>query len=218
MKKANLLALSAAVAGVLVSSASYAGASANVGFTSDYYFRGIFQDTSSASAGLDYEHSSGVYVGTWLGNVADGLEIDYYLGYAGETSGFSYDISYGVFDYTDDSFDDKYSEVDLKLGYGPISIEYAVGEYDKPITEDYTFAAITGEYEGFYLTYGSHSRDKATDSYPDGSFTEIGYGTEVGGFDLGIAILNNDEDLDSKTASGTGETTMIFSLGKTFDL
>lgn len=218
MKKANILALSAAVAGVLVSSASYAGASANVGFVSDYYFRGVFQTTSSASAGIDYEHDSGVYAGTWWGDVDLGLETDYYLGYGNEVSGFAYDVSYVVYDYTDDDFDDKYSEVNLKFGYGPVSVEYAVGEYDKPVTEDYTYVAVTGEYEGFFLTVGSHSRDKVTDNYPDGSFAEIGYGAEVGGLDLGIAILNIDEDLDGKTTSGQGETAMVFSLGKSFDL
>lgn len=212
MKKANLLALSAAVAGVLVSSASYAGASANVGFVSDYYFRGVFQAASSASAGLDYGHESGAYVGAWLGDVDEGLETDYYLGYAGEVSGLSYDIGYIVYDYTDD-FDDKYSEANLKFGYGPVSVEYAAGEYDTaPATLDYTYTALTAEYEGFYVTYGSWGDDF------DGSFTEIGYGTEVGGFDMGIAIIDNDDVLDSVTTAADGETTMVFSLGKSFDL
>lgn len=217
MKKANILALSAAVAGVLVSSASYAGASANVGYVSDYYFRGVAQAASSASAGLDYEHDSGAYVGTWLGDVDAGLETDYYLGFANEVSGFAYDISYVVYDYTDE-FDDKYSEVNLKLGYGPISVEYATGEYDTaPTTTDYTYAALTGEYEGFYLTYGAWGDD--LDTY--GSFTEVGYGAEVGGFDMGIAIINNDEDADTTAGGpggGDGETTMVFSLGKSFEL
>ena len=218
MKKANILALSAAVAGVLVSSASYAGASANVGFVSDYYFRGIYQDTSSASAGLDYEHSSGVYVGTWLGTVTEGIETDYYLGYAGETSGFSYDIGYVVYDYTDD-FDNKYSEVNLKLGYGPISIEYATGEYDATPTQDHTFTGITAEHNGFYLTFGSFGDDF------DGDYTEIGYGTEVNGLDLGVSILNNSEELDTAAnawrpvaTAGDGETVVLLSLGKSFDL
>ncbi|MCW8956394.1 MAG: TorF family putative porin, partial [Gammaproteobacteria bacterium] len=172
MKKANILAISAAVAGVLVSSASYAGASANVGFVSDYYFRGVFQAASSASAGIDYEHESGAYVGTWWGDVDEGLETDYYLGYAGEASGLSYDVSYVVYDYTDD-FDDKYTEVNLKFGYGPVSIEYAVGEYDTaPVALDYTFSALTYENSGFYLTLGSLGDDFK------GSYTELGYGVE----------------------------------------
>lgn len=211
MKTSKLVALTAAVAGSLVSSASMAGASANVGFVSDYYFRGIFQSASSASAGLDYAHDSGVYVGTWWADVDEGLETDFYAGYAGEAQGLSYDISYILYDYTDD-FDEKYTEINLKLGYGPLSLEYADGEYDSSPTADYTYTAITAEHKGFYVKFASFGADF------DGSYTEVGYGTEVGGFDLGLAIMNNDKDLDIKTSAGDGETTMTFSLGKSFDL
>jgi len=60
MKKINSLVLGATMAASLmsVSGASVAGVSANVGFVSDYYFRGVYQASSSASAGLDYEHES----------------------------------------------------------------------------------------------------------------------------------------------------------------
>ena len=37
------------------SAAANAQASANVGWASEYHFRGILQKVSSASAGLDYE-------------------------------------------------------------------------------------------------------------------------------------------------------------------
>ncbi len=214
MKKLNVLAISAAIAAgsMATSGAAVAGASANVGYVSDYYFRGVYQASSSASAGLDYEHDSGVYAGTWWGDVGSGLETDFYVGYAGEVEGISYDIAYIVYDYTDE-FDDKYSEIDLSFGYGPISIEYAVGEWDGTSpASDYTFLAVTGEYEGFYVTFGSWGDDF------DGSYTELGYGAEVGGFDMGVAILSNDEDLDLVTAKGDGETTLVFSLSKSFDL
>ncbi len=212
MKKFNVLAISAAIAASsMVSGTAVAGASANVGYVSDYYFRGVYQASSSASAGLDYEHESGLYVGTWWGDVGSGLETDYYVGYAGEIEGLSFDIGYIVYDYTDE-FDEKYSEVDLSVGYGPVSLEYAVGEYDSDPTADYTFVALTAEHNGFYVTFGSWGDDF------DGSYTELGYGAEVGGFDMGVAILNNDEDLDLVTTKGDGETTLVFSLAKSFDL
>lgn len=216
MKKFNVLAISAAIAASsMVTGTAVAGASANVGYVSDYYFRGVYQASSSASAGLDYEHDSGLYVGTWWGDVGAGLETDYYVGYAGEVEGLSFDIGYIVYDYTDE-FDEKYSEVDLSVGYGPVSIEYAVGEYDSDPTADYTFAALTAEHKGFYVTFGSWGDDF------EGSFTELGYGAEVGGFDMGVAIISNDEDLDNadigKTEDQDGETTLVFSLSKSFDL
>jgi len=212
MKKLNVLAVSVAIAaGSLSAGTAVAGASANVGYTSDYYFRGIYQASSSASAGLDYEHDSGLYVGTWWGDVGSGLETDYYLGYAGEAGGFSYDIAYIVYDYTDE-FDEKYSEVDINIGYGAFSLEHAIGEYDTNPSQDYTFTAITAEHNGFYVTFASFGDDF------DGSYTELGYGAEVGGFDMGVSLLNNDEDLDLVTAKADGETTLIFTLGKSFDL
>jgi uncharacterized protein (TIGR02001 family) len=55
--------------------------SANAGFASDYYYRGIFQHNSSPSGGLDFESGS-LYAGTWVADVGDGLEIDGYFGYA----------------------------------------------------------------------------------------------------------------------------------------
>lgn len=79
----------------------------NVGFFSQYIFRGITQtDTEPAlQGGLDYAHSSGVYLGTWGSNVSilrdtnlyssgGSLEWDFYGGYKGTfgKSDFGYDV------------------------------------------------------------------------------------------------------------------------------
>ncbi len=215
MKKIKLLALSSAVAAAMTgfSTTAVAGASANIGFASQYYFRGIFQAGSSASAGLDYEHESGAYAGTWWADVGAGLETDYYVGYAGETNDISYGVAYIVYDYTD-GFDDTYSEIDLTAGYGPVSVEFASGTYDNFAgpSQDYTFTAISAEKGDFSFTYGSFGSDFS------GSYFELAYGTEIGGFDAGVSLLSNDKDLDTKAGQQDGETTLIFSLGKGFDL
>ena len=49
---------------LLASGLAQADWSANLGFASDYYFRGIFQKASSANGGVDYE-KSGFYAGVW---------------------------------------------------------------------------------------------------------------------------------------------------------
>ncbi len=212
----------AAVAAALTSSVAIAELSGNLGFVSDYYFRGIYQDTSSASVGLDWEHESGLYAGTWLGTVTEGIETDFYVGYAGEMDGFSYGIAYIIYDYTDD-FDDRYSEVNLTAGYGPVSLEYAIGTYDdSPQGTDYTFVALSAEYNSVSITFGSFG-----DQF-DGSYVELAYGMEVGGFDVGVSLLSNSEELDSApngaggwrpvSTAGDGETTVIFSIGKGFDI
>ncbi|QBY04684.1 hypothetical protein E2K93_09905 [Thalassotalea sp. HSM 43] len=187
--------------------------SGNAGVVSQYFFRGIMQtDTASASAGLDYE-KNGFYVGTWGADVTDGLEIDFYAGYGFETeSGLGLSIGATTYQYTGD-FDSDYNEVNLGLSYGFVSLSYNVGVHgeddDLGIEEsDYDFASITAEYEGFYATFGTWGQDF------EGDYFELGYGAEVAGFDVGVAIISNSEELDVET--GEGEESMVFSLSKTF--
>jgi hypothetical protein len=79
-------------------------------------------------------------------------------------------------------------------------------------TSDYSFTSVTLEHKGAYVTFGSFGKDA------EGSYTELGYSMEAGGFDVGVAIINNDEDLDVRSTDGDGETTMTLSLSKSFDL
>ena len=99
-----------------------ADVSTNVGFESDYIFRGIAQEKSSASAGLDYS-ANGFYVGTWAAQVTDGLEVDGFFGYSGfsENEDFSYNLGFTGYYYTDD-FDDTYEEVNLGFAYKSLSL------------------------------------------------------------------------------------------------
>ena len=62
----------------------------NLGFVSDYRFRGISQTYEKAAiqGGIDYSHASGFYLGTWASNVSGnsyqngaGMEWDFYGGY-----------------------------------------------------------------------------------------------------------------------------------------
>ena len=212
----TILAVSVMAASTIASSAAFAGASGNIGFTSDYFFRGVDQGSgATASAGLDYSHDSGIYVGTWVADVTVGMEYDLYGGYAGEVSGFSYDIGYYTYNYTNDAFDDTYKEGLLTVGYGPVSVSYAKGKYDNYGTEqDYTFASITGEYEGFYGTYGSWGDDF------DGSYVEVGYGTSIADWDAGVALISADDTLaptPDSTGSIQGDVSVVFNIGRSFD-
>ena len=216
MKKmtASLVLGSVLAASTMVSStAMAAGAlSGNVGYVSDYFFRGVYQSSSSASGGVDYDMGNGIAVGAWVADVDDGMEYDLYGSYSGEFKEFSYSAGYTTYRYTDD-FDDTYGEVNLGGGYGPISVEYSVGTWDGFGTSaDYSFTGITGELGGAYVTFGSWGKDF------DGTYVEVGYGLEVGGFDVGAAIIKNDEDIDLRSTDGDGETALTLSLGKSFDL
>lgn len=210
--------LPAAVAATLLAGATapaMADLSANVGFASEYYYRGILQKESSASAGLDYE-VGGFYVGTWAADVGDGLEVDGYFGY-NLTLGDSFTLGAGFtgYYYTGE-FDDTYEEVNLSAGWGPLSVGYSIGEWDGfGDAQDYDFLEVTLEHNGFYGTYGTFGDDF------DGDYIELGYGTEIGGFDVGIAaILSSDELSDQTDSDGdaTESEALVFTIGKSFDL
>lgn len=194
---------------VLLAGTAHADFSANVGWASDYYFRGILQSPTSPSGGLDYE-SNGFYVGTWAADVYDGLEVDGYFGYGGEAGDFSYSIGYTGYFYTGD-FDDTYQEINLGGGFGMVSVDIAIGEYENfsGPTQDYTYYALTVEKDGFYGTYAGFSQDF------QGEYFELGYGTTVAELDVGLSLLFADKDL---SITGDSNESLIFTIGKTFDI
>ena len=182
--------------------------SANVGYASEYHFRGILQKNSSASGGVDFEEG-GFYVGTWAADVGDGLEVDGYFGYGADVGDVSLSIGFTGYYYTGD-FDDTYQEINLGAGFGPLSLDVAIGEYDNFTgpTQDYTFASLTYAADnGFYGTFGTFSQDA------DGDYLELGYGTTVAEVDLGVALIFANDDL-----VGDEEESLIFTIGKSFDL
>jgi len=214
MKKVKALIVGSVLAASTVASSvamAETSVSANVGYVSDYFFRGIYQTASSGSAGLDVSFGPGFYAGTWLADVDDGIEYDLYGGFAGEAAGFSYDIGYYTYNYTD-NWDETYKEVLLSVGYGPISVSYADGTYDSTPSADYSFTSVTAEWKGAYITYGTFGKDF------DGDYTEIGYGMTVSKVDYSVSLINNSKELDVRSTDADGETALVFGIGYSWDL
>ena len=221
----RILAIAAVASSALVTAnVASADLSYNIGFASEYYYRGILQKDSSASAGIDYDYN-GFYVGTWAADVGDGAEVDVYFGYGIETDqGFSGSVGFTGYYYTG-QFDDTYQEVNFNVGYKILGIEYSVGEYDnfKGDDQDYQFLAGTVTLDnGLYATVGAFMDDF------DGEYVELGWGTTVSELDLGIAIIINSDDLSDECSNegvgctgsvddrpSTGEA-VVFTIGKTF--
>lgn len=187
----------------------------NVGWASEYHFRGVRQKNSSASAGVDYVRD-GFYIGSWAADVGDGLEVDGYLGYGVETeAGFTASLGLTGYYYTGE-FDDTYEEANLNFGYGVFAFEYSAGRYanfDGP-SQEYRFAAGTVALDnGVYGTYGAFGGDF------DGSYIELGWGGGVSGLDIGVAAIFSSEELsDEKDGFGMaaeGES-LVFTIGKTW--
>lgn len=84
----------------------------NVGFATEYLYRGIAQTRGKPAlqGGFDYSHASGLYAGvwgstiSWIGDAVPGasasLEIDLYGGYKGTITGdFGYDVGILTYNY-----------------------------------------------------------------------------------------------------------------------
>ena len=217
MRALNKIVAAAALASgaLMTSNVASADVSYNIGYASEYHFRGILQKNSSASVGADFEQG-GFYAGTWAADVGDGLEVDGYFGYGIETdAGLTASLGFTGYYYTGE-FDDTYEEINLNLGYSLFSLEYSVGEYDNFSGPDldYDFLAATVALEnGLYGTYGTFGKDF------DGDYIELGWGTTVSEIDLGIALILSSDELSDQLDSGGSPTeseAVVFTIGKTF--
>jgi uncharacterized protein (TIGR02001 family) len=188
--------------------------SANVGWVSEYFYRGLPQKTSSGSFGIDISGPH-AYLGTWAADVGDGNEVDVYAGVGTELpNGLSVSVGGTGYFYTG-GFDDTYLEGNLNAGYGALSGEFSLGTYDSgdyvtdPKSETYWFLGITLEGGGLHATYGTFGNDF------EGEYFEAGYGFSVGELDLSAAwIYGNKKLLDA----ASGDNTLVVSVGHTFDL
>lgn len=230
MNKTSLIAPCLLLAAAATAPAtSMADVSANIGWTSDYIFRGIFQEDSSAFAGIDYTHEGGFYAGAWGADVGRGNEIDYYLGYAGGNDDFTWKVGYTAYTYTDD-FDDTYGEVNLGIGYSIVALDVAIGEWDgfnapgAPI--DYDFASVTISPEkGPYYKVGIWGGDFENLIVPpggDADYLEIGYvhAMEPEGIDLSIALTYSSDLTVGNPDDGEtgGNYALVFGIKKSIGI
>ena len=98
--------------------------------------------------------------------------------------------------------------MNLSFGYGWLTIDAALGEYDaSPTTLDYQFYSATLAHDGWWAQYGTFQ-----DSF-EGDYIQLGYDFSVEDFDLGVSLLLTDDN-----AVGAEEEALIFSIAKSFDL
>ncbi len=222
MKKLTQLAAGAvlASAAAVVPTTAMAEVSYNIGYASEYYFRGVHQKNSSASAGIDFENG-GFYLGSWTADVGEGLEVDVYGGYGMEfDGGLSVSVGLTGYYYTG-SFDDKYEEVNLNLGFGIFGLEYSFGEAGySSASSDYDFLGLTiAPDNGLYATLGFWGDDA------DGEYVELGYGTTIADLDFGIALIFSSEELNASwdryqnldsSGAPVEDEALVLTIGKSF--
>lgn len=229
----SVLAVSACIIPVAAHAETQVGdfaLSANVGLVSDYVFRGISQtdEGPAVQGGFDVTHSSGLYAGIWGSNVDfnDGdeanVEIDYYLGYANEYQGLSYDL--GVLYYTypgaDSDLDYDFVEFSGALGYDfdvvalSGSVNYSP-EFFGDTGDAFYYAAAADVPLPYDLSLSAHVGHQDIDDGIDYTDWSLGLGYNLAGFDLSLAYYDTNLDEPSECADGCSER-VVFGVSKSF--
>lgn len=237
MKKMNLVKASVLAAG-LTPALGLAELTGNVGATNNYVWRGVTQaaDGPAISGGVDYEHGSGFYAGTWISNVnfsaatgSQQYEQDYYAGFAGGSGDLSYDVGYIYWDYPlapGADFGEAYGSV----GYDILSVQvnYTTNSQTDPDTESafvegdiYAQATLdfplTDDGLGMSLTAGHYEyNDDGLDADNDGvasvsSYNHYNAYLNKGEFSFGV----EGNDMDGGRADNQR---FVVSWSKSFDL
>lgn len=234
-KSMKTLVAASVLAALMGSSAAMAGASANIGATSNYVWRGITQsaDGAAVSGGLDYSHDSGLYVGTWTSSTAWGSsEIDLYGGYTKEFGDVSVDV--GLTRYYYPTGNDgwvganlDWTEAKVVVGYGPAELTVARGDSVFGYTDvDSTYAAldltrtIKDDLEvGFHIGFWKFSDPIVVSinnvgGVADDAMTEYGISLTKGEFTFTVS----DSNLDQDAAYQDGAPRVYATYTKEFDL
>ena len=227
MKNKTLSAFVLASASVLPA-AAMAEVSANVGFVSEYIFRGFYQEESSASAGLDFESDAGFYIGTWGADVGDGLETDLYFGYGGGGDDFSWSVGFTGYYYTEKTFDDTYQEINLGIGAGGFALDVALGEYDNfGSSVDYTYISLSYALEGGTSFLVAQTDYDGVGGSPgaDGVWFEIAHSWDIGNdVEIGVTFLYSPDGDDPNSTivlsqdNAFAEHALVFGVTKSISL
>lgn len=214
--------------------------SANVAFTSEYYFRGISQtdDAPALQGGIDYELPLGdmaTYLGAWASNVdfneaagVDGatIEIDWFGGLRGSIgeTGITWDVGMIYFTYpgADDSLNYDFVEAQGSLGYdfGIVALTASINATSDNYADsgDAFYPKLAAEIPvGQYLTLGAYVarynvENNTAFAQPD--YTEWNVSGSVGlaGFD--VAVTFSDTSIDGDR-DGIGPA-VLFSVSRSF--
>ena len=204
-------------AGEAVAEEGSSGVSYNIGYMSEYWYRGVYQAESSVSFGADMEMGN-MYIGTWWADVDQGVEYDIYAGYNFELMGVPMYAGYTGYFYSD-NFDGDYQELNIGGDFGFMSVDAAVnGVYDSVsngsiTTQGYQHYTITvpGMMMGLPLDYSYQTFAGELTGFTH----EISYGTTVSGVDVGLTLGKNSDD-STGSAANKDTTYANFTLGYSF--
>jgi uncharacterized protein (TIGR02001 family) len=196
----------------------------NVGFVSEYRYRGISQTNfkPALQGGIDYAHESGLYLGTWASNVnwlsdagaSNSMEWDFYGGYKGSAGDFSYDVG-GLYYYYPGKYPTGFTKPDTFEIYGAGTWKMLTLKYSHALTNIFGFPDskgggyldLTGTFEvaegtnvvahvGYQTIPASsaNARVKSDCSYAD---YKLGITKDAAGFTWGAAYIGTNAKGDA---------------------
>ena len=199
--------------------------SANVGFVSDYAYRGISQtnENMAIQGGFDYAHASGLYAGVWGSSIdwldKGGVEADVYGGYKAEMGDFGYDVGVLHYAYPGGEIGGESpdtTEVYLGASWKFVSFKFSHAFSDlfgTPDSDGSQYYELGASYDvGAGFTVAAHfgrQKIKHGTSYND---WKIGISKEYAGFGFGLAYI--DTDLDD--SDDNVDERIVFSVSKSF--
>jgi uncharacterized protein (TIGR02001 family) len=210
--------------------------STNVGLVTDYRYRGISQSRlkPAVSAGADYSHESGFYVGAWASSIkwikdggGDGnLELDLYGGYKFNiTKEIGVDVGFLAYVYPSNSLAISANTQELYAAatYGPVTLKYSTSlsnlfGFDKSKNSGYLELNSSHDM-GDGLTIVAHLGRQSVKKNSGFSYTDykLGVTKDISGFVLGAALVGTDSDAYlSPKGKNLGKNTIVLSVSKTF--
>lgn len=212
----SVLAASTGLSSIAVAESPLTG---NIGFTSNYLWRGVTQgnDEAAISGGIDYAHEAGFYVGTWVSSLGGGsqYEMDLYAGYGFDAGPVGLDVGYIQYMYPVGNAQLDFSEAYINGSWKMLSFGAALTlDTDAGGQDDNLYLHVGADFEiakglNLGLIYGDYDfDDPATEDY---SHIQVSLSKD----DFTFALDQND-----LTDSGAGEDDMRFtvSYSKSFDL
>lgn len=246
MLKKKLLVVALASAFSLPALASDHTVTANVGFVTDYIYRGITQTTHNPAlqGGVDYSHASGFYAGLWGSNVSwikdstalstgdKTLELDTYLGFKGTAAEVSYDFGAVRYNYLGDGkAATGFTSADTAELYGAATYKWFTAKYSYslldgfltvPNTKGTSYFDISGSYtlEDSGVVLGAHYGKQDIKNTAGASYADykLSASKDFSGYVVGAAVTGTDAGSFWTYAKGGkwGKTVVALSVLRAF--
>jgi uncharacterized protein (TIGR02001 family) len=211
--------------------------SANVGYFSEYRFRGLDQngEATAIQGGFDWAHNSGFYLGSWASNIefneaTSASEFDLYAGYSKELkNGLGIDLSLIEYIYPGATKSLNYDYWELAFGLGK-TIGHATVTSAINWSDDFFGGSDNATYfQGgidYELTLGlilsghigkQWIEDNTTYGSPDYLDYSIGASYPWQGFDISVVYIATDIDDTWNNTNQVGKDgTTVLGLSRSF--